>query len=80
MLVGTIMQTSRESNLLYQKNYAEKTSGAIFVVHPQMMINAHIAITLRASINWITTQSQTTASNLLTIRPLKVGTMSMVLH
>ena len=41
MLVGTVMQISKESSLLFQENYAEKTGGAIFVVHPQMMINAH---------------------------------------
>ena len=41
MLVGTVMQIARESNILFQDNYAENTGGGIFVVHPQMMINAH---------------------------------------
>ena len=41
MLIGTVMNIAREANLLFQENYAEDTGGAIFVVHPQMMINAH---------------------------------------
>ena len=41
MLVGTIMNIAREANLLFQENYAENTGGAIFVVHPQILINAH---------------------------------------
>ena len=41
MLVGTVMNIAREANLLFQENYAENIGGAIFVVHPQMMINAH---------------------------------------
>ena len=41
MLVGTVMNIARETKLIFQENYAENTGGAIFVVHPQMMINAH---------------------------------------
>ena len=79
MLVGTIMLTSRQSNLLYQENNAEKTGGAIFVVRPQMMINAHSYYSSCFYHLGYDTESHY-ASNSLTIRPLKVGTMSMVLH
>ena len=41
MLVGTVMNIAREADLLFQENYAENKGGAIFVVHPQLMINAH---------------------------------------
>ena len=41
MLVGTVVNIAREANLLFQENYAENKGGAIFVVHPQLMINAH---------------------------------------
>ena len=41
MLVGTIINIAREANLLFQENHAESTGGAIFVVYPQTMINAH---------------------------------------
>jgi predicted outer membrane repeat protein len=41
MLVVTIMNIAREANLLFQENYAENIGGAIFVMHPQMMINLH---------------------------------------
>ena len=43
MLVGTVMNIAREANLLFRENnyYAENTGGAIFVVYPQTMINAH---------------------------------------
>jgi predicted outer membrane repeat protein len=41
MLVVTIMNIAREANLLFQENHAENTGGAIFVMHPQMMINLH---------------------------------------
>ena len=41
MLVGTVLEISREANLLFQENHAANTGGAIFVVHPQMMINSH---------------------------------------
>jgi hypothetical protein len=41
MLVGTVMNIAREAYFLFQENHAENTGGAIFVVHPQMMINLH---------------------------------------
>ena len=41
MLIGTVMNIAREANLLFHENSAENTGGAIFVVHPQMMINLH---------------------------------------
>ena len=41
MLVGTVMKIAKGTKLYFQENYAENTGGAIFVVHPQMMINAH---------------------------------------
>ena len=41
MLVATVMNIAREANLLFQENHAENTGGAIFVVHPQMLINLH---------------------------------------
>jgi hypothetical protein len=41
MLVGAVMNIARETKVIFQGNYAENTGGAIFVVHPQMMINAH---------------------------------------
>ena len=41
MLVGTVMNIARETNLLFQENHAENTGGAIFVVYPQTMIDAH---------------------------------------
>ena len=41
MLVGTVMNIAKETTVIFQENYAENTGGAIFVVHPQMMINAH---------------------------------------
>ncbi|MCG8625010.1 MAG: hypothetical protein MJE68_23795 [Proteobacteria bacterium] len=41
MLVATVMNIAREANLLFQENHTENTGGAIFVVHPQMLINLH---------------------------------------
>ena len=41
MLIGTAMQIAKKTHLLFQENYAENTGGGIFVVHPQMLINAH---------------------------------------
>ena len=41
MLVGAVMNIARETKVIFQENYAENTGGAIFVVHPQMIINAH---------------------------------------
>ena len=41
MLIGTIMQIARKVKLLFRDNNAEKTGGAIFVVHPQSTINTH---------------------------------------
>ena len=41
MLVGAVVNIASNANLLFKENYAENTGGAIFVVHPQMMINAH---------------------------------------
>ena len=41
MLVGAVMNIAKETKVIFQGNYAENAGGAIFVVHPQMMINAH---------------------------------------
>ena len=41
MLIGALMKIAREAEVYFQENYAENTGGAIFVIHPQMMINAH---------------------------------------
>ena len=41
MLVGAVMNIARETKVIFQENYTENTGGAIFVVHPQMMIDAH---------------------------------------
>ena len=46
MLAGTVMNIARETNLLFQENHAENTGGAIFVVYPQTMIDAHDFISL----------------------------------
>ena len=52
MLVGTVLNIARKANLLLQENYAESTGGAIFLVHPQMMINTYGYTVLHVSINY----------------------------
>ena len=46
MLVGAVMNIARETKVIFQENYAENTGGAIFMVHPQMMIDAHNYVSL----------------------------------
>ena len=46
MLVGTVMNIARDANLLFLENYAEDTGGAIFVMYPQTMTNAHSYVSL----------------------------------
>jgi predicted outer membrane repeat protein len=41
MLVGAVMNIARDTKVIFHGNYAENAGGAIFVVHPQMMITAH---------------------------------------